>query len=70
MDQELLQHLGAESIKATPQPDLQPQLGSKFNQQLLLATVQMLPVEIWFSSGPTSHFNGLLKAWEPGVEPG
>lgn len=67
----------AESIKATP-PQPLPSLicshswgqNTGFNQQLLLAPVQMLPVGIGFSSGPTSCFNGLVKAWKSGVEAG
>lgn len=64
--------LGAEGIKATPSLIRSHSWGQNvgLNQQLLLATVQMLPVGIGFTSGPTSCFDRLLKAWEPGAEAG
>lgn len=76
MDQEFLQHLGTawELTASKPLPSLiySHSWGQNvgFNQQLLLATVQMLPVGTAFSSGPTSRFNRHLKAWELGVEAG
>lgn len=72
MDQELLQHLGTawELTASKPLPSLinSHSWGQNvvFNQQLLLATVQMFPVGIGFSSGPATCFNRLVKAWEAG----
>lgn len=76
MEQGLSQHLGTawELTASQPLPSLicSHSWGQNvvFNQQLLLATVQMLPVGIGFSSGPTSCFNGLAEAWESDVEAG